>query len=98
MVLVEMLMVVGMISLLSAVAIIGFGAMWGNTRFNRRAEMLVNTFQMAYEAAAQSDRRYAVVLDQLNNQYILRQFETLDFETLPDEEAIITIGTFDDDF
>jgi hypothetical protein len=53
---------------------------------------------MAYEAALQSDRRYAVILDQLNNVYILRQFETLDLQTLPDDEAIITVGRFDEDF
>lgn len=98
MVLVELLMVVGLIGLMTGVAMLGFGAMWGNTRFKSRAEALVNTFQMAYEAALQSDRRYAVILDQLNNVYILRQFETLDFQTLPDEEAIITVGRFDDEF
>ena len=98
MVLVELLMVVGLIGLMTGVAMLGFGAMWGNTRFKSRAEALVNTFQMAYEAALQSDRRYAVILDQLNNVYILRQFETLDFQTLSDEEAIITVGRFDDEF
>lgn len=97
-VLVEMLMVVGLIALITGIAMISFGALWGNTRFKSRAEELVNTFQMAYEAALQSDRRYAVVLDYYNSQYILRQFETLDFSGLPDDEAIIFVGTFDDDF
>jgi type II secretory pathway pseudopilin PulG len=97
-VLIEMLMVVGMIALITGIAMISFGALWGNTRFKSRAEELVNTFQMAYEAALQSDRRYAVVLDYYNSRYILRQFETLDFSGLPDDEAIIFVGTFDDDF
>ncbi len=81
-VLIEMLMVVGMIALITGIAMISFGALWGNTRFKSRAEELVNTFQMAYEAALQSDRRYAVVLDYYNSRYILRQFETLDFSGL----------------
>ena len=98
MVLIEMLMVVGVISLLTGIAMIAFGAMWGNVRFKGRAEELVSTFQMAYEAALQSDRRYAVVIDQFNNRYVLRQFEALDFSALPDEEAIIATGYFNDDF
>lgn len=98
MALIEMLMVVGVIALLTSIAMISFGAMWGNTRFKSRAEDLVNTFQMAYEAAVQSDRRYAVILDHYNGRYMLRQFEALDFSVLPDDEAIILTGYFDDDF
>ena len=98
MVLAEMIMVVGLIGLMAGIAMIGFGAMWGNSRFKSRAEDLANAFQMAYEAAVQSDRRYAVILDQYNSRYILRQFETLDFSVLPDEDAIILVGSFDDDF
>ncbi|NLK42320.1 MAG: hypothetical protein GX298_09745, partial [Planctomycetes bacterium] len=97
-VLIELLMVVALLGLMTGIAMLGFGAMWGDTHFKSRAEQLVNTFQMAYEAALQSDRRYAVILDQLNNVYILRQFETLDLQTLPDDEAIITVGRFDEDF
>ncbi len=98
MVLIELLVVVGILGLMAAMAVISFGAMWGNNRFKGRAETLVNTFQMAYEAAAQSDRRYAVVLDHLDNTYTLRQFESLDLQTLSDEEAIISVGRFDEDF
>ena len=97
-VLIELIVVVAIIGLLTGVAMISFGAMWGNTRFKSRADELVNTFQMAYEAALQTDRRYAVVLDRLTNTYRLRQFETLDFSTLTDEESIMMTGVFDDDF
>lgn len=95
---IEMLMVVAMVALLTGIAMISFGAMWGNTRFKSRAESLVDTFQMAYEAALQSDRRYAVILDGDNECYILRQFEALDFSGIPDDEAIITTGHFDESF
>lgn len=105
MVLVEMLMVVGIIALIAGIAMISFGAMWGNQRFKSRAEELVNTFQMAYEAAVQSDRRYAVILDQYNGRYFLRQFETVEQLMLSneqlllsDEEPVISAGLFDDDF
>ena len=98
MVLIEMLMVVGIIALITGMGMIAFGAMWGNTRFKTRADELVNTFQMAYDTAVQSDRRYAVILDHYNNRYILRQFEALDFSVLPDDEAIIATGWFDEHF
>jgi len=98
MVLIEMLMVVGIIGLLAGMGMIAFSAMWGNIRFKNRADELVNIFQMAYDAAIQSDRRYAVILDHYNSRYILRQFETLDFSVLSDDEAIIATGWFDEHF
>ncbi len=91
-------MVVAMVALLTGIAMLSFGAIWGNTRFKSRAEDLVSVFQMAYEAAQQSERRYAVILDSENDRYVLRQFEALDFSGIPDDEAIITTGRFDDDF
>ena len=97
-VLIEMLVVVAMVALLTGIAMISFGALWGNTQFKSRAEDLVNVFQMAYEAAQQTDRRYAVILDRVENRYVLRQFEALDFSGIPDDEAILTTGRFDDNF
>lgn len=93
-VLIEMLMVVGLIGLMAVVATVGFSAMWGNLRFKRQADELVNVFQMAYNAAAESDRRYAVVLDLIEQSYVLREFKTLDLETMDPDEAIIQTGYF----
>ncbi|OQY04282.1 MAG: hypothetical protein B6I25_07180 [Planctomycetales bacterium 4572_13] len=93
-VLIEMLMVVGLIGLMAAMAALSFGAMWGNLRFKRQAEELVNVFQMAYNAAAQSNRRYAVVLDFEEQKFVLRQFKSLDLETMDPDEAIIQTGYF----
>jgi len=89
-----MLMVVGLIGLMAAMAALSFGAMWGNLRFKRQAEELVNVFQMAYNAAAQSNRRYAVVLDFEEQKFVLRQFKSLDLETMDPDEAIIQTGYF----
>ncbi|MFZ9033212.1 MAG: pilus assembly FimT family protein [Anaerohalosphaeraceae bacterium] len=93
-VLIEMLMVVGLIGLMAVVATISFSAMWGNLRFKRQAEELVGIFQMAYNAAAQSDRRYAVILDFTEQAFILREFKSLDLETMDPDEAIIQTGFF----
>jgi len=95
-VLVEMLLVVGLIALMTGVAVISFGAMWGNLRFKRQAEQLLTAFQMAQDAAAQSDRRYAVVLDFTEQAFILRQFKSLDIQGMDPQEAIIQTVHFDD--
>ncbi|MCD6175980.1 MAG: hypothetical protein J7K65_09480 [Planctomycetes bacterium] len=93
-VLIEMLMVVGLIGLMAAMATISFGAMWGNLRFKRQAEELVGVFQMAYNAAAENDRRYAVVLDFTEQLFVLREFKSLDLEMMDPEEAIIQTRYF----
>lgn len=76
-VLFELLIVVTLVGLLTAVGMISFSAMWGNLEFKRKAQTLVNLFQMAQDAAAQSDRRYVVVLDVLEQTYVLREFTSL---------------------
>ena len=93
-VLIEMLMVVGLIGLMAVVATISLSAMWGNLRFKRQAEELVGVFQMAYNAAAQSDRRYAVILDFTEQAFILREFKSLDLETMDPDDAIIQTTYF----
>jgi prepilin-type N-terminal cleavage/methylation domain-containing protein len=93
-VLVEMLMVVALVGLMAAVAAISFSAMLGNLKFKRQAEELVNAFKMAQNAAATTDRRYAVVLDFTEQAYILRQFQSVDLLTPDPEEAIIQTKYF----
>lgn len=97
-VLLEVLIVVGLMAFLLSIGIISTGGLWGGRQFQHQAEELVNLFQMAQEAAAQSDRRYAVILDFSEQKYVLRQFASLDLQTIPDEEAIIHTGYFTDRF
>lgn len=97
-VLVEMMIVVAMMAFLLSLGIISYNALRGSGRFKHKAQELVDLFQMAREAAAQSDRRYAVILDFNEQKYVLRQFATLDMQTIPDEEAIIQTGYFTDWF
>ena len=92
--LIEILTVIGLIALMVGGTMLSFSAMWGNLRFKRQAEELVNTFQMAYNAAAQSDRRYAVILDLTEQAFILREFKSLDLETMHPDDAIIQTGYF----
>lgn len=93
-VLVEMLLVVSLIGLMTGIAMLSFAGMWGNLRFKGQAEELVRIFQLAQNAAAETDRRYAVVLDFTEQCYVLRQFESTDLSTMPDDIAIIDKGYF----
>ena len=43
-VLVELLLVVALIGMMTGIAVISFGAMWGNLRFKRQADELVHVF------------------------------------------------------
>lgn len=97
-VLIELLIVISLVGMLTAAGMLSFGAMWGNLRFKRQARHLVSFFQMAQDGAAQSDRRYAVVIDFPEQMYLLRQYVTTDLATLPDDEAIIDTGYFSESF
>ncbi len=97
-VLLEIMIVIAMVAFLLSVGIVSYDALWGGRRFKHQAQELVDLFQMAQETAAQSDRRYAVILDFTEQKYLLRQFATLDLETIPDQEAIIHTGYFTDRF
>jgi prepilin-type N-terminal cleavage/methylation domain-containing protein len=81
--LVEMLLVIGLIGLMAGIATISYSAMWGNLRFKREANELVNILQMAQDAAAESDRRYEIILDRDLQGYLFREFDGF---TVLDEE------------
>lgn len=94
-VLIELVMVIGLVAMMAGIAMVSFGALWGNLRFKRQADELVNVFQMAQNAASQSDRRYAVILDFVDQKYVLREFKSLDLETMDPDKAMIQTGVFD---
>lgn len=96
--LIELLLVVSLVGLLSAMGMLSFGSMWGNLEFKKQARELVNVFQMAQEASARTNHRYAVILDFSNDQYILREYASTDLETIPEDEAVIRTGYFTDKF
>ena len=56
--------------------------------FKGQARTFVSTLQRAANAAARSDKRYEVIIDLIEQKYILRQIQTLDLENVLDEEII----------
>jgi len=93
-VLLEMLMVLIIIALMAGVVTVCLSGISTRTKFERQAYVFINILKMAQNAAAESDRRYAVILDFNEQAYTLRQFASLDLETIPPEEAVIATGNF----
>ncbi len=65
-----------------------FGLLRKNT-FKAQAQELVSTMQMAASAAAQSDRRYEVIIDLTEQSYLLRQITSPDLSEVLEEEIIV---------
>jgi hypothetical protein len=71
-----MLLVVALVGLMTGVAMLSFSALWGNLRFKRQANDLVDLFQMAQEAASSGSRRYQIALNRDANvqAYLCREY------------------------
>jgi hypothetical protein len=65
-----------------------FGLLRKST-FRAQVQELVSTMQMAASAAAQSDRRYEVIIDIPEQRYMLRQITNPDLSQVLEEEVIV---------
>ena len=93
-VLIELLVVVSLIAMMTAIATLSLGPMFSRKQFEKEAYAIIDIMKKAQYAAAQTDRRYAVVFDFIEDAYILRQFATLDLESIPEDEAILSQSFF----
>jgi len=84
--LVVVILVVSMFVLLAQMHL--FGLLRKST-FRAQVQELVSTMQMAAGAAAESDRRYEVIIDLAEQGYMLRQITTADLSQVLEEEIII---------
>jgi len=66
-----------------------FGLLRKNT-FKVQAHEFVSTMQMAAAAAAESERRYEVIIDLTEQSYTLRQITNPDLRQVLEEEVIVT--------
>ena len=87
--LIELMVVIVVIGLFAfMVQIHLFGLLRKNT-FKARAQEFVSTMQMAASAGGQSDRRYEVIIDIPQQEYILREITNPDLSQVLEEEIII---------
>ncbi|MBA7677558.1 hypothetical protein ES703_85816 [subsurface metagenome] len=85
----ELIVVVLIVSLFVLLVVTNlFGLLRKNT-FRAQVQEFVSTMQMAASAAAESDRRYEVIIDIAEQSYTLRQITTPDLSQVLEEEIII---------
>jgi len=91
----EAVVVIVMVSLFVLIAVPNlFGTLRRNS-FKSQVQDFVSAMQMAVNAAAESDRRYEVIIDFVEQSYLLREITTPDLSQVLEEE-IITQRDFGD--
>jgi prepilin-type N-terminal cleavage/methylation domain-containing protein len=85
----ELVVVIVMISLIVLLAQVNFFSAMQRKTFKGQLQDFVSTMQMASSAAAESDRRYEVIIDLTEQSYLLRQITTSDLSEVLDEEIIV---------
>jgi Tfp pilus assembly protein FimT len=98
-VLAEIIMVLFIISMFTLMVMMNFSGVLGRDSFRNRAGDLVNLFQMAETGAAQTGARYEIIIDFIQNSYLLREIKTglVAVEDVSEDEIIQT-GQFNDRF
>jgi prepilin-type N-terminal cleavage/methylation domain-containing protein len=84
----ELIMVLLIVSLLVLLAMPNLSGLFRKNTFRARAQELVSTMQMTASTAAESDRRYEVIIDITEQGYLLRQITTPDLSQVLEEEII----------
>ncbi len=87
--LIESMTAVFIVSLLVLVATINFSGMLAKNSFKAKIQELVSTMQMAANAAAESSKRYEVIINLDRQNYMLREITSTDLSQVLDEEIIV---------
>lgn len=91
---IEMVVVLVIISLFVSLTVANFSGLLRRSTFRAQANDLVSTMQMAASAAAESDRRYEVIIDIAEQSYTLRQITSPQLPSDVLEEEIIVKNDF----
>lgn len=86
----ELIVVLVILSLFTLLAVMNLFGLLTKKRFELQAQEFVSTMQMAAAAAAESDRRYEVIIDLTEQTYTLRQITSPDLTQVLEEEIIVT--------
>jgi len=85
----ELIIVVLLISLFVLLAQINLFGLLTKSTFKAQAQELVSTMQRAASAAAESDRRYEIIIDLAEQSYLLREITSPDLSEILEEEIIV---------
>jgi prepilin-type N-terminal cleavage/methylation domain-containing protein len=85
----ELIVVVLMVGLFVLLAMANFSGVLVRSTFKAQAHELVSTMQSAVRAAAESGRRYGVIINIAEQSYTLREITSPELYGVPEEEEII---------
>ncbi len=85
----ELLVVLVVVSLFAMLAQIHLFGLLDKSTFRAQIQEFVSTMQMAASAAAESDRRYEVIIDIEEQSYLLREITNPDLSVVLEEEIIV---------
>ncbi len=86
----ELVVVILVISLFVLLTVMNLFGLLRKSTFKVQAHQFVSTMQMAASAAAESERRYEVIIDLTEQSYTLRQITNPDLFQVLEEEIIVT--------
>jgi len=86
----ELIVVLVMISLIALLAQMNFFSLLTKNTFRVQAQELISAMQMAASAAAESGKRYEVIIDMTEQTYVLREITSSDLSEVLDEEIIVS--------
>ena len=84
----ELIVVIVIVSLFVLLAMINLTGLLGQSSLKAQAQEFVSTMQAAATAAAESNRRYEVIIDLIEQSYTLREITTPDLLQVLQEEII----------
>jgi prepilin-type N-terminal cleavage/methylation domain-containing protein len=85
----ELVVVIVMLSLFVFLAVTRLSGLLVSRSFKAQVQDFVSTMQMAASAAAESDRRYEVIVDIGQQSYMLREITSPDLSQVLEEEIIV---------
>ena len=85
----ELIVVVLIVSLFVLLAMMNLSGLLIRNTFKAQTQELVSTMQMAASAAAETERRYEVIIDIAEQSYTLRQITSPDLSQILEEEIIV---------
>ncbi|MBW8035642.1 MAG: prepilin-type N-terminal cleavage/methylation domain-containing protein [Planctomycetes bacterium] len=91
-VLMEMILVIVILGLMATIAGLKLLPAFGRSMFKKEAQEIVSALVMAQNAAAQSNRKYAVLFDLIEQSYTLQEInavEDLGVDAEPDPEMVL---------
>jgi type II secretory pathway pseudopilin PulG len=86
---IELVIVLVIVSMFVLIAVINLSGSLRRNTFKGQMQEFISTMQMAARAAAETERRYEVIIDLTEQIYILREVTSPDLEQVLQEEIIV---------